>query len=164
LSRAREIADAIIQGQVIGQNIKITIPPSETGMRMTFTELPRPLSYYYQPHKYVTIPGGYKATLFDFPVPGNHVLHIHQIANNWFNDTYSDWSIDGARFEKVERWISSLNAPLTVKDRYIVAYKNVKWITFNNGKDAIISEVLIDGVVYLLDDWKNLIGKRLKLY
>jgi hypothetical protein len=160
VSDARRIAEAIIQGQVIGQNIKIEVPASSNG-KFTFKELPRPLSYYYQPHKYVTIPGGFKATFFEWWLPDNHVLHIHQVANNFFMDTYSDWIIDGVRFEKVERWISSLNAPLNVKDRYIVAYKNVKWITFNKGKEDIISEVLIDGVVYLLDDWKSLLGSKI---
>jgi len=151
LDIGRQIAQEILKSQsrtsIIGQ------PPEQAG----FKEHPRPLSYYYTPHQYQTIEAGDTVTLFDFVVPGSHVLHVHQVANNWYEDTYSEWKVDGARFEKVERWISSINTPLVIKDRFVCAYKNVKWITFNKSDGSILSEVLIDGIVYHLDDWKKIV-------
>ena len=90
-----------------------------------------------------------------FYVPGNHVFHIHQVANNFFTDTYSHWIVDGARFEKVERFIADINSPLDVRNRYICSYSSVKWITYNNSKEAVISEILMDGVIWLLTDFQK---------
>ena len=153
---AERLAFAIIQGQEIARQIQ---PALKNQQQQQFQETPRPLAYYYPPHHYVSISPKTKTTIYEFTVPPNHVFHIHQIANNWFTDTYSIWSIDGTVFEKVERWISSINAPLTIKDRYIVAYNNVRWTTYNNSRNTIISEVVLDGEIYLVADYKNIIVK-----
>lgn len=122
----------------------------------TWKELPRPLSYYYRPHQYATISSKTTQTLFDFTLRKNHVLWIMQVASNWWETTWSEWKVDGEAIDKVERWISNINTPLVIKDRYLLAYKNVQWIVHNDSQVQIIAEVLIDGVVYHLDDWKKM--------
>jgi len=150
----RQIAQEILKSQT---RTSIIQPPEKGG----FKEQPRPLSYYYNPHQYATVEAGETETIYDFTVPGSHVLHVHQVANNWFEECYADWKIDGARFERVERWISSINTPLVIKDRCILAYKNVKWIFYNKCDEDVLAETLIDGIIYHVDDIKKVIGQRL---
>lgn len=126
--------------------------------KFKYKEMPRPLSYYYRPHQYATVQPKEMKIIYDFTVPYDHVLHIHQVANNYFVDTVSEWKIDGATFEKVLRFIADINNPPVIKDRYIVAYHSVAWNTTNNSNKAILSEVLIDGIVYHIDDWKAVVG------
>jgi len=157
LEEGQKIAQAILQAQMIAREI----PPATIGGdgKIELKEQPRPLSYYYRPHKYKTVEPGTHEIIYDFNVPGNRVFHIHQVANNWFRDTFSEWKLDGVRLEKVERWISSINSPLVIKDRFLVAYHNVKWITYNNSDSAIISEALLDGLVWALPDWLKVRGR-----
>jgi len=124
-------------------------------------ELPRPLAYYYQPHQFQQIPPQTKQVLYDFTLRDNHVLWIMQVASNWWDSTWSEWRIDGATIETVYRWINNINSPLVVSDRYLIAYKTVQWIVHNDSDVSIMAEVLLDGVVYHLEDWKkmNKVGK-----
>jgi len=145
----RRIAHEILQSQT--RTPILEQPPEKAG----FKEQPQPLSYFYPPHHYETVEGSDSLVLYDLKVPPGHLFHIHQVANNWFEDCFADWKIDGARFERVERWISSINAPLVIKDRFILAYNSVKWIFYNQSDESVIAEVLIDGMIWLYDDWKK---------
>lgn len=157
LEYGRRIAETILEAQ------SRELQTEKEVKQARFKELPRPVSYYYDPHRYATVEAGETKTLYDFKLPKNRVFHIHQVANNWFHDTYSIWKLDGARVEKVERWISSINSPLVIKDRYLVAYNSVKWITVNNSLESIISETLLDGLVWLLSDFELFIKQRKNL-
>lgn len=155
LEHAKRIAEAILQAQLIGRTIQPVIPKP-----FQFEEAPRPLSYYYQPHQHKSVEANTSEMIFEFTVPPGHLLHLHQIANNWYVDSYAHFEIDGARIETVERVISHINTPLDISHRYIVANNRVTWKTFNNSSEAIESHCLIDGVIYLVSDWKRKVGLK----
>ena len=124
-----------------------------------FVETPKPLAYYYKPHQYETVPAGEHVVIYSFNVPPEHVLHIEQVANNWFEDTYIEWEVDRVLMEKIERFLASINSPVDIRHRYIIAKDKVQWTAYNNSTEDIISEVVCDGTIYHINDWKRMLGK-----
>ena len=107
-----------------------------------------PLSVLYNPHQYKQVKSGESATLYYFKVPKGMVLFIEKIANNWFENTYYIFKIDGERvYDKLERSIASLNNPLVIKPPYVV--KNyIKWEVYNNSDYDWTFTVFCDGKLY----------------
>ena len=151
LSHAERIAESIILAQEIA---RLQTAKVQNG----FKEMPRTLAYYYRPHQYATVAPGETKIIYDFNVPSNHVFHILQVGNTYFFNTYSIWRVDGVNLERVERIISDINSPLQIGDRQLYAFQNVRWITHNDSDESIISNVLIDGKIYHIDDFKKLLG------
>lgn len=151
LEDGKKIADAILLAQLIGREIpKPTI--TQDGKIVQFKEQPRPLSYYYTPYRHAWVGENETKIIFEFNLPSNRALHIHQIGNNQYYDSFSEFKIDGTTYERVERIIGEVNNPLNVRGRYIIAYHHVKWITTNQGKDSILAAIVIDGTIYHVDD------------
>lgn len=145
----KRVAEAIIRAQQTNRHI--TLP--QTNGVICF---PRTVAYYYRPHQIKNVASYSSEIVYDFSLPTNKIFHIHRIANNWYENTYSIWKVDGVSIEdRIERFISDINSPLNIKDRYLVARNNVKWITFNNSSKAIVTEVLIDGVVWDVVEWER---------
>jgi hypothetical protein len=165
LEHGKRIAELIIQGQIIAKNIKPivlpapSIPQPQPSPSPTYKEMPKALNTFYNPHEYVTVPSGQSKTVWEYTVPPNYVLHIEQIGTNWYRDTYLEWFIDGRLREKIERFYGEINSPVDIRRKIIYATKNVKWVATNNSTKTIISEVLMDGTLYNVEDWPTVLAK-----
>jgi hypothetical protein len=164
LEHGKAIAQLIIQNQDLMERLKAAYPMPmpvafEFPATLTFTptyvfkELPKGLSYYYSPHQTKTVKAGERVTVWSFKVPPNHIFHIEYIGTNWYPDTYLLLIVDGSQLDKWERFVGEINAPLNVKGRFIFAKQEVNVIAVNNSTEDVIYDILIDGSVYLSEDF-----------
>ena len=150
---AKKAAEAILMGQEVAKSVQPAPPPQQIELK----EVPKALSYYYSPHHYLAVSPNEHETIYEFEVPPNHVFHIQLVGNNFFYGTYSIWEVDGVIMgERIERVLGSVNSALNISGWRLAARNNVRWTTYNESKDEIISEVVLDGVVYLAADWEQL--------
>jgi hypothetical protein len=164
LEHGKRIAELIVQNQDMMDRLKAAypspmpvtfeVPPTLTVTpAYVFKELPKGLSYYYQPHQTQTVKAGERKTVWSFKVPPNHIFHIEYIGTNWYPDTYLLLIVDGNELERIERFYGEVNSPINVKGRYFFAKQEVRFIAVNNSTEDVIYDVYCDGSVYLSEDF-----------
>jgi len=108
-----------------------------------------PFSQFGKIHQYKTVGAGKSARVFYLKIPNSCVGFLNQIGNNWFDNTYYVWKIDGAVVEnKIERMIGEINSPKEFEPPFLVVDK-IEFFAYNNDTTSHTFEVLCDGVAYL---------------
>ena len=157
LEHGKRIAELLLQSQDIAEKLKeamaLPLPPPTPPVEYVFKELPKGLSYYYNPHQSKTVPAGERVTVWSFKVPPNHIFHVEQLGTNWYEDTYLLWIADGNQLEKIERFYGEINAPIDIRRRYIFSKQEMRFIAVNNSSEDVIYDVYADGTVYLNEDF-----------
>lgn len=157
LEHGKRIAELLIQSQDIAEKLKeamaLPLPPAVPPTEYVFKELPKGLSYYYNPHQSVTVSAGDRVTVWRFTVPPNHVFHVELIGTNWYEDTYLLLIADGSQLDKIERFYGEINQPIDVRRRYIYAKQELRVIAVNNSTEDVVYDVYIDGTTYLIEDF-----------
>jgi len=100
---------------------------------------------FFKPYQFATVAAGESGTVFLLKVPSGHRAYIQRTANNWFQNTYLNWKVDGELVEKVERMIAPTPAPKP-ESPPIIAVDSIEWIAFNNSDSSHTFEVLQDGI------------------
>lgn len=100
------------------------------------------------PYQTKTIPANGKGIVYEMRVDAGMTAFISAVANNWFQDTFLVWRVDGMPVEsKIAREIAPVNAP-RIFDPPILAHSTVQWEAFNNSSSEVTFEVLCDGTMY----------------
>ena len=100
---------------------------------------------FFKPYQYATIAAGASGIIFSLKVPAGHKAYIQRTGNNWFQNTYFEWKVDGEIIEKVERMIAPVPAAKP-ESPPIVAVDSIEWIAYNNSDSQHTFEVLQDGI------------------
>lgn len=165
LEHGKRIAELLIQSQDITEKLKAMMPTIPTPMpTYVFKELPKGISQYgCNPHQSDTVPANERKSIWYFKVPPGHIFHVEQIGTNWYPDTYMLFIVDGSILEKWERFVGEINALVDVRRRFIIASNDVRVIAVNNSANDVIYDVIIDGTVYLAEDFYE-VAKRGMLF
>jgi hypothetical protein len=108
-----------------------------------------PFSQFGKVHQYKEIAAGESGRVYYLKIPDSCVGFIQQVANNYFDNTYLVWKIDGATVEnKIERMIGKINNPKEFNPPFLVQDKIEFW-AYNNDTIAHTFEVVCDGVAYM---------------
>lgn len=100
-----------------------------------------------KPHQYTTISAGSSGRVFYFEIPKKMVAFLKMVANNWYDDTYFTWIVDGEIIDpKVERAFGLVDRP-KIYDPPILVKNYIEWIAYNNSSEDQIFEVMCDGIV-----------------
>ena len=100
---------------------------------------------FFKTFQYAIVAAGSSGTIFSLKVPAGHKAYIQRTGNNWFQDTYFEWKVDGEIIEKVERMIAPTPAPKP-ESPPIIAVDSIKWIAYNNSDSSHKFGVLQDGI------------------
>ncbi len=100
---------------------------------------------FFKPYQYAAVAAGESGTIFSLKVPSGCKAYIQRTGNNWFQNTYFEWRVDGELVEKVERMIAPVPAPKP-ESPPIKAVEKIEWIAFNNSDSSHTFEVLQDGI------------------
>ena len=98
-----------------------------------------------KPYQYATVAAGETKRVFFLKVPKGHKAYIQRTGNNWFQNTYWEWKVDGELVEKVERLIAPVHITKPEVPP-IIAIDKIEWIAHNNSDSSHIFEVLQDGI------------------
>ena len=100
---------------------------------------------FFKPFQTAVIAAGASGVVFTLKVPSGCKAYIQRTANNWFENTYYEWRVDGELVEKVERMVAPTPAPKP-ESPPIVAVDKIEWIAFNNSTSSHNFGVLQDGI------------------
>ena len=99
-------------------------------------------------HQYTTIQAGQNATVLRFNISRNMIGFLTHVGNNYWNNTYYRWVIDGEVIEeKVERMIGSPQNLHKFNPPY-VAKSYIEFRGFNNDNVEREFEVIIQGELH----------------
>jgi hypothetical protein len=104
------------------------------------------------PHQYKLVKAGKSDIVYEFIIPKGYVAFIDQIANSWYPNTYLKFIVDWEE-ETVQREIAPINSPKEYKPP-ILAKNFIRWIAFNNDSQDHVFEVLCDGFLARVSEWR----------